>query len=41
MRKLNIKKTISNLAEPGENLSQRTVRGGFWVFTIGSGKLFM
>ena len=34
MRKLNIKKTISNLAEPGENLSQRTVRSGFWVFSL-------
>ena len=34
MRKLNIKKTISNLAEPGENLSQRAVRSGFWVFSL-------
>lgn len=34
MRKLNIKKTISNLAKPGENLSQRTVRSGFWVFSL-------
>jgi hypothetical protein len=41
MRKPKVKKIINNLAEPGENRSQRTVRGGFWVFTIGSGKLFM
>jgi O-antigen/teichoic acid export membrane protein len=34
MRKLNIKKTISNLAKPGENLSQRVVRSGFWVFSL-------
>jgi O-antigen/teichoic acid export membrane protein len=34
MRKLNIKKTITNLAEPGENLSQRAVRSGFWVFSL-------
>lgn len=34
MRKLNIKKTINNLAKPGENLSQRTVRSGFWVFSL-------
>lgn len=34
MRKLNIKKTITNLAKPGETLSQRTVRSGFWVFSL-------
>ena len=34
MHKLNIKKTINNLAKPGENLSQRAVRGGFWVFSL-------
>ena len=30
----NIKKLISNLNNPGENLSQRAVRSGFWVFTL-------
>ena len=34
MRKLNIKKTINNLAKPGENLSQRAVRSVFWVFSL-------
>ena len=34
MRKLNIKKTINNLANPGENLSQRVVRSVFWVFSL-------
>ena len=34
MHKLNIKKTINNLANPGENLSQRAVRGGVWVFSL-------
>jgi O-antigen/teichoic acid export membrane protein len=32
MRK--VKKIINNLAEPGETLSQRTVRSGFWVFSL-------
>ena len=34
MHKLNIKKMINNVAEPGETLSQRVVRGGFWVFSF-------
>ncbi|MBE9593190.1 MAG: lipopolysaccharide biosynthesis protein, partial [Proteobacteria bacterium] len=34
MRKLNIKKTINNIAKPGENISQRAVRSGFWVFSL-------
>jgi lipopolysaccharide exporter len=34
MQRLNIKKHISNLKNPGENLSQRAVRGGFWVFSL-------
>lgn len=34
MRKLSTKRTINNLAKPGENLSQRAVRGGFWVFSL-------
>jgi len=29
-----IKKVITNLAEPGRTLSQRVVRGGFWVFSL-------
>ena len=31
---MKLKKVISNLAEPGETLSQRAVRGGFWVFLL-------
>jgi O-antigen/teichoic acid export membrane protein len=34
MYKPKVKKTINNLAEPGENLSQRAVRSGFWVFSL-------
>ena len=34
MQKPNIKKTIKNLSKPGENLTQRAVRGGFWVFSL-------
>jgi len=34
MHKPKIKKFIKNLNEPGENLSQRTVRSGFWVFSL-------
>ena len=34
MQMLNIKKIISNLNNPGENLSQRAVSGGFWVFSL-------
>jgi len=34
MHKLNIKRVINNLTEPDENLSQRAVRGGFWVFFL-------
>jgi len=34
MHKPNIKKTIKNLSKPGENLTQRAVRGGFWVFSL-------
>ncbi|GAH46586.1 unnamed protein product, partial [marine sediment metagenome] len=28
------KRVISNLTKPGERLSQRVVRGGFWVFSF-------
>jgi O-antigen/teichoic acid export membrane protein len=31
---LNVKKNINNLTKPGKSLSQRTVRGGFWVFLL-------
>jgi len=34
MYKPEIKKIIKNLASPGKTLSQRTVRGGFWVFSL-------
>jgi len=34
MYKAEVKKTINDLAKPGKNLSQRTVRGGFWVFSL-------
>lgn len=34
MYKAEVKKTINNLAKPGKNLSQRTVRSGFWVFSL-------
>jgi len=34
MQRLNIKKSISNLKDPGETLSQRAVRSGFWVFSL-------
>jgi len=34
MYKPKIKKFIKNLNEPGENLFQRTVRSGFWVFSL-------
>ena len=34
MHKLNIKKITNNVAKPGENLSQRAVRSGFWVFSL-------
>jgi len=34
MYKPEIKKIIKNLASPGKTLSQRTVRGGFWVFLL-------
>jgi len=27
-------KTVSNLIKPGESLSQRVVKGGFWVFSL-------
>jgi len=29
-----IKKIANNLITPGETLSQRVVRGGFWVFLL-------
>ena len=29
-----VKKVISNLSTPGETLSQRAVRGGFWVLSL-------
>ena len=31
---MTIKRAIGNLNDPGENLSQRAVRGGFWVFSL-------
>lgn len=34
MNKLNIKETIIKLARPGDTISQRAVRSGFWVFTL-------
>ena len=34
MHELDIKKTIKNLSKPGDSLSQRAVRGGFWVFSL-------
>jgi len=34
MRKPNVKGIINNLAKPGESLSQRTIRSGFWVFSL-------
>ena len=32
--KVNARKIITNLKEPGQNLSQKVVRGGFWVFSL-------
>jgi O-antigen/teichoic acid export membrane protein len=34
MHKPKIEKIVNNLIKPRENLSQRTVRGGFWVFSL-------
>jgi O-antigen/teichoic acid export membrane protein len=34
MHKPEIKKIIKNLASPGKTLFQRTVRGGFWMFSL-------
>jgi len=34
MSKITVKKIIANLKEPGQNLSQKVVRGGFWVFSL-------
>jgi len=34
MYKAKFKKIINNLAKPGKSLSQRVVRGGFWVFSL-------
>lgn len=34
MQKLNINKTINNFKKPDENLYQRAVSGGFWVFSL-------
>ncbi len=29
-----VKEIINNLTKSGESLSQRVVRGGFWIFSI-------
>ena len=34
MYKPKVKDLVKNLNDPGENLSQRAVRGGFWVFSL-------
>ena len=34
MYKPKVKDFVKNLNDPGENLSQRAVRGGFWVFSL-------
>jgi len=34
MSKITVKKIIANLKEPGQGLSQKVVRGGFWVFSL-------
>lgn len=34
MVQASIKKNVTNLKEPGQTLSQHTVRGGFWVFSL-------
>ena len=34
MYKPKVKDFVNNLNNPGENLSQRAVRGGFWVFSL-------
>jgi len=31
---MNVRRIINNLAKPGETLSQRAIKGGFWVFSL-------
>jgi len=34
MSRLNVKEIIKNLTEPGKTLSQRVIKGSFWVFLL-------